>query len=183
MKLNQQLKGYSDERRKGLLKFPDYTITFKHYYASKGEKDAHYLLDIKLSTPVRAYEVEPVLYLKAADKIQRIEASENILKTYQEGSSSTSSETSSSISDDPENEGDELVETKTTYTSSSSHNTYQLMQLRFYPEKELLEEIAHAKKTRFRLYIDNEVIDIPLKGRDKRKFEKYIELLPQKDWS
>lgn len=177
LKLNQALKGYSDESRHGLLKSPDYIVIFKHYYEKLNSGDDQYILDIKLSTSVRAYDLEPAIYLSANSRLIKLEAKDNITKMYQQGGSSTSSETSTSTSEDPKNKGEEIVESTTTYTTSSSHDTYQLMQLRFAPSIELLKEIAGAKNVSFRLYLDKEVIDIPLKNLKKKKLTSYVKRL------
>ncbi len=175
VKLNQSLKGYSDEKRTGLNNSPDYFISFKHYFAYTDKQETVFYLDIKLSTGVRAYEIEPTLYISTDNRISRLEADNKVVKMYQEGNSSSTSETSSSTVDDPDDEEEPKVTTITTYSTSSSHDTYQLMQLRFNPQYDLLKEISMAGKVTFRLYIENEVIDIPLINKDRRKFNKYVE--------
>jgi len=177
LKLNQALKGFSDESRRGLFRFPDYMVIFKHYYEKLNDGNGHYILDVKLSTSVRAYDLEPAIYLSADSRLITLKADNKVTKMYQQGASSTSSETTSSTSEDPEKEGEEITETSTTYTNSSSHDTYQLMQLRFTPDIELLKEISASGKVSFRLYIDTEAIDIPLKTFKKRKFESYVNRL------
>ena len=176
LKLNQVLKGYSDERVRPDHGFADYYVSFKHFFASD-EKEAGntvYHMDVKLSTRVRAYEVEPVIYLSLDGQLLELEAKDKISKMYQQGSSSSTSSTSSSTSEDPDDENKEIVETTTTYTTSSSHNTYQLMQLRFEPDINILEKISAARKVKFRLYIENEIIDMPLRCKNRRKFEAYV---------
>jgi len=174
LKLNQELKAYSDEKRNGLLNLADYTVTFKYYYAQHENGRDTLTLDLGIRTGVRAYETEPALYIKTSDDLISIASVNKVLKMYQQGGSSTSTESSTSSSEDPDNPNKEITETTTTYTTTSSHDTYQLMQMRFVPDPALLKEIAATRRPVFRIYIDNEVLDIPLKNRNMTKFKKFM---------
>ncbi|MDF1571570.1 MAG: hypothetical protein P1P82_08145 [Bacteroidales bacterium] len=174
LKLNQELKAYSDEKRNGLLNIADYAVTFKYYYAQQEKGKDTLTLDVGIRTGVRAYETEPALYIKTSDELVRIASVNKVMKMYQQGGSSTSAETSTSSSDDPDDPEKEVSETTTTYTTTSSHDTFQLMQMRFVPEVGLLQKIAATDTPVFRIYIDNEVMEMPLKKRNRRKFKKFI---------
>lgn len=175
IKLNQPLKGYSDELRRGL--FAHYRVTFKHFYSKNYLSGEDYVLDINMKTKVRAYEVEPAFYFSLDGKKIKLKPEEQITKIYQAGSSSSSTETNTSTTEDPENEDEEITETTTTYTTSSSHDTYQLMQMRFFPDLSLMKEIRRSSDVKFKIYIDNEGIEIPFRWRYKRKYNRYIDLI------
>ena len=173
VKLNQDLRGFSDEARRGLLNFADYHISFKHFYSSDSALQKNYRMDLNISTTVRAYEIEPKLYISIDKENFLIEADDAVTKMYQQGGSTTTSETSAVVSEDDDNK--EQTETSTSYTTSSSHNTFQLMHLSFSPEVDLLEQISNSDTAVFRIYIRNEAIDMPLNRRNRKKFEKYVE--------
>ena len=176
IKLNQPLKGYSDELRRGLISAP-YTITFKHFYSTQADGEKTYCLDVNLETLVRAYEIEPVLFISIGKKKIRLESEELVTKMFQSGSSSSTSDTNSTTKVDPDNEDEEITETTTSYTTSSSHDTYQLMHMRLHPDISLMKEIRNSSEVRFKIYIANEGIEIPFSWRYKHKYNRYIDLI------
>ncbi|MFH0758297.1 MAG: hypothetical protein V2B15_13500 [Bacteroidota bacterium] len=174
-KLIQPIKGYSDELRRGLQ--APYRITLKHFYSENDQRGKDYVFDVSLKTKVRAYKIEPVLYFSMDGKKIRLEPDEQITKVFQAGSSSSSSETNTATKEDPDNKDEAITETTTTYTTSSSLDTYQLMQMRFHPDLSLMKEIRRTSDVIFKIYIDNEGIEIPFRRRYKRKYNKYIDLI------
>jgi len=181
IKLSHTLKGYSDERRRGPHGIPEYYVDFKYTYLENNttEEGYKYEMDVTMKTRVRPYEVEPVIYICYGDRMTEIPAIENICKMYQQGSSSTSAESTTKTEEDPDDEDEVKTETTTTYTTSSSHDTYQLMHLRFVLDPGLLDQMSSAKHIRYRVYIDNEIIDMPLRRKDRRKFNAYVKTISE----
>ncbi len=181
VKLSHSLKGYSDERRRGHHGLPDYYVSFKYIcienHSSLAEDTVE--MDVTLRTRVRPYEVEPVIYICYGDHMTEIPALENINKMYQKGSSSSSSSTSTTTEEDPDDEDAEITSSTTTYTTSSSHNTYQLMHLRFSMDKQFLKQMAAAREIIYRVYIDNEIVDMPLRRKDRRKFNAWVRAISE----
>jgi hypothetical protein len=175
IKLKQALKGYSDELRRGLS--APYIVNFKHFYSENDQGVEDYVLDISLKTGVRAYEVEPVFYLSVDGKKTMLDAEEKTTRIFQSGSTSSSTETNTSVKEDPENEDEEITETTTTYSTSSSHDTYQLMHMRYHPDLTQMMEIRKSSEVMFKIYIDNEGVEIPFRWRNKRKYIRYLDLV------
>ena len=152
-------------------------ITFKHFYSKSEQGEIRYILDIKMRTQVRAYEIEPVLYISLDGEKLVLESEELITKIYQAGNSSTSSESTTSTMEDPENEEKEITETTTNYTTTNSHNTYQLMQIRLHPDLALMQKISSSSNVTFKIYMGNEGIEIPFSRKYKKKFSRFMDLL------
>ena len=176
VKLTQTMKGYSDEYGRRAFD-PVYHVTFKHYYSVDADGKDTYDLDVKLSTVVRAYEIDPVLYINIDGVKYELDSEKKVTRMYQQGSTTTSSETSTTTTDDPDDDEDSAPETETTttYSTTSSHNTYQLMQLKFDPSPELMKMLRQAKAVTFRIYIENEAIDIKFRSRFKTRFNQFVE--------
>jgi len=157
--------------------FIRYRITIKHYYSENDQKGKDYVLAISLETEVRAYEIEPVFYFSLDGKKIRLEPDEQITRTFQAGSSSSSDETNTTTKEDPDNKGEDMTEAVTTYTTSSSHYTYQQILMRFHPDLSLMKEIRSTSDVVFKIYLDNEGLEIPFRWWYKQKYNRYMDLI------
>lgn len=182
MKMKQKYRVWSDDFIQSLLDVSDYRVRTNYYHERSAGGNRITLVDFILTTEIRPDELEQEVYLSADGEIINLEPDTNRTRVYSLSSSTVETvmvERSSEGTTAEKNEEGEATgkEVTTSISSTTENSAHQMMALRcrLYPPDFPL--ILDSEELNYRLYLGQEGLDIPVRGKKLRVFKRYIQSL------
>ncbi len=177
IRLIQELKSYSDEKR-GRLLGPDYIVTLKTLYTKSQNLEGKVTAELTLKTEARPEELDTLIFIEAdGEKFQFI-SSEYAAQHFVNRSVSTSTTTSVEKKENEEKD-DDTEKTSTTTETTTTDQTLQIMKRTIEIPSNLWKQFSQAEQVRFRFYIENEGITARFTSRDRKKFAELFHAILQ----
>ncbi len=164
IKLMQNLIGISTEKKASINGNKYFSISFAYAFEIKKNEVASLTLEIQTQTPIRADELDSVVFLNLDNEKIKLVSSDLSLKKIGKRPNTTSSVTVA-INDKKEEQ---------TVTTTTENGSYQLMFHRYQIPEDLWLSIANAEKIQYRLYIGKEGIDVKLNLVQTAKLKEFI---------
>jgi len=163
-KLTQNLIGISAEKNASINGNKYFSVSFAYNLEIKKNELASLILTVQTQTPIRADELDSVIFLDLDnEKIKLISADSSQKKIGKRPN------TTSSVSVATDNKKEEQIITTTTENGS-----YQLMYHQYNVPENLWVSIANTEKILYRLYIGKEGIDIKLNLAQTAKLKDFF---------
>ena len=160
----QNLIGKSAEKNASINGSRYYSFSFSYVLEIKKDESASLTLETQTQTPIRADELDSVLFLNLDnEKIKLISADSSLKKIGNKPN------ISSSVSISTDNKKEEQIVTTTTENGS-----YQLMFHQYIVPENLWVSIANTEKIQYRLYIGKEGIDVDLNLAQTAKLKEFL---------
>ena len=160
IKLMQNLIGTSAEKNASINGNRYYSISFSYVLEIKKNELASLTLEIQTQTPIRADELDSVIFLNLDNEKIKLISSDSSLKRMGKRPNTTSSV---SIATD-----EQIV------TTTTENGNYQLMFHQYIIPENLWVSIANTEKIQYRLYIGKEGIDVKLNLAQTDKLKEFL---------
>jgi len=160
IKLMQNLIGTSAEKNASINGNRYYSISFSYVLEIKKNELASLTLEIQTQTPIRADELDSVIFLNLDNEKIKLISSDSSLKRIGKRPNTTSSV---SIATD-----EQIV------TTTTENGNYQLMFHQYIIPENLWVSIANTEKIQYRLYIGKEGIDVKLNLAQTDKLKEFL---------
>lgn len=164
IKLMQNLIGTSAEKNASINGNRYYSISFSYVLEIKKNELASLTLEIQTQTPIRADELDSVIFLNLDNEKIKLISSDSSLKRIGKRPNTTSSV---SIATDDKKE-EQIV------TTTTENGSYQLMFHQYIIPENLWVSIANTEKIQYRLYIGKEGIDVKLNLAQTDKLKEFL---------
>lgn len=164
IKLKQNLIGISAEKNASINGNRYYSFSFAYSLEIKKNELASLTLGIQTQTPIRADELDSMIFLDLDNEKIKLVSSDSSLKKIGKSPNTTSSTTIAT-----DDKKDEQIVTTTTENGS-----YQLMTHQYIIPENLWISIANTKKINYRLYIGKEGIDVKLNLAQTTKLKEFL---------
>jgi hypothetical protein len=164
IKLMQNLIGKSAEKNASISGNGYYSVSFSYVLESKKNELASLTLGIQTQTPIRADELDSVIFINLDNEKIKLVSSDSSLKKIGKNPNTTSSV--SVATDDKKNE--QIV------TTTTENGNYQLMFHQYIIPENLWISIANTEKIQYRLYIGKEGIDVKLNFAQTAKLKEFL---------
>jgi len=164
IKLMQNLIGISAEKKASISGNKYYSVSFAHVLEIKKNEFASLTLEIQTQTPIRADELDSIIFIDLDSEKIKLVSSDSSLKKLGKNPNTTSSV---SVSTD-----DKKIEQ--TITTTTENGSYQLMFHQYKIPENLWLSIANTNKIQYRLYIGKEGIDVKLNQAETAKLKEFL---------
>jgi len=164
IKLMQNLIGKSAEKNASINGSKYYSFSFGYFLEIKKNELASLTLAIQTQTPIRADELDSVIFINLDDEKIKLVSSDSSLKKIGKSPNTTSSV--SIATDDKKNE--QIV------TTTTENGNYQLMFHQYIIPENLWISIANTEKIQYRFYIGKEGIDVKLNLAQTIKLKEFL---------
>jgi len=164
IKLMQNLTGISFEKNASINGNRYYSVSFSYVLEIKKNELASLTLDIQTQTPIRADELDSVIFINLDNEKIKLVSSDSSTKKMGKRPNTTSSV---SMATD-----DKKVEQ--TVTTTTENGNYQLMFHQYIIPENLWVSIANTEKIQYRLYIGKEGIDVKLNLAQTAKLKEFL---------
>lgn len=164
IKLMQNLIGISAEKNASINGSKYYSLSFGYVLEIKKNKLASLTLGIQTQTPIRADELDSVIFINLDNEKIKLVSSDSSLKKIGKRPNTTSS-----VSIATDDKKDEQIVTTTT-----ENGNYQLMFHQYIIPENLWVSIANTEKIQYRLYIGKEGIDVKLNLAQTVKLKEFL---------
>ena len=163
-KLTQNLIGISAEKNASINGNKYFSVSFAYNLEIKKNELASLILTVQTQTPIRADELDSVIFLDLDnEKIKLISADSSQKKIGKRPN------TTSSVSVATDNKKEEQI-----ITTTIENGSYQLMFHQYNIPENLWVSIANTEKILYRLYIGKEGIDIKLNLAQTAKLKDFF---------
>lgn len=164
IKLMQNLIGKSDEKNASINGTRYYSISFAYDLEIKKNESALLTLNVQTQTPIRADELDSVIFIDLDNEKIKLVSSDSSKKKI--GKKST---TASSVADATDDKKEERI-----ITTTAENVSYQLMFHQYIIPENLWVSIANTGKIQYRLYIGKEGIDVKLNLTETAKLKEFL---------
>ncbi len=164
IKLMQNTIGVSAEKNASINGNKYFSVSFAYTLEIKKTELATLTLGIQTQTPIRADELDSVIFLNLDNEIIKLVSSDSNLKKIGKIPNTTSS-----VSIATDDKKDEQIVTTTT-----ENGNYQLMSHQYIIPENLWVSIANTNKIQYRLYIGKEGIDVKLNQAETEKLKYFL---------
>lgn len=164
IKLMQNLIGTSAEKNASINGSRYYSVSFYYVLEIKENKLASLTLAIQTQTPIRADELDSVIFINLDNEKIKLASSDSSLKKIGKRPN-----TSSSVNIATDDKKEEQIVTTTTENGS-----YQLMFHQYIIPENLWVSIANTEKIQYRLYIGKEGIDVKPNLAQTAKLKEFL---------
>ena len=164
IKLMQNLIGTSVEKNASINGSRYYSVSFSYVLEIKKNELALLTLGIQTQTPIRADELDSVIFINLDnEKIKLISSDSNLKKIGKRPN------TTSSVNIATDDKKEEQIVTTTT-----ENGNYQLMFHQYKIPENLWVSIANTEKIQYRLYIGKEGIDVKMNLAQTDKLKEFL---------
>jgi len=164
IKLMQNLIGKSDEKNASINGTRYYSISFAYDVEIPKTNSALLTLGIQTQTPIRADELDSVIFINLDNEKIKLGSSDSSKKRIENKPNTTSS-----VAVSADDKKEERIITTTTENVS-----YQLMFHQYIIPENLWVSIANTGKIQYRLYIGKEGIDVKLNLAETSKLKEFL---------
>lgn len=172
-KLIQNLKASSSEKTGNRIVNQFFNIRTTYYFEERKNQKPAVTVEFHLVSPIRADELDSVMYLNLDNEKVRVVSSEDKYKEFDKNSNSTTNS-----SDDP-NSDINVIKSKTkpadaSQTTASQKDSDLLLTRKFSIPENLWLSIAHSKTIFYRLSIGKKGIDVKLNPAETIQLKKFF---------
>jgi len=164
IKLMQNLIGKSDEKNASINGTRYYSISFAYDLEIAKNESALLTLEIQMQTPIRADELDSVIFINLDNEKIKLVSSDSSKKKIGKKTNTTNSVTAPT--DDKKEE--RII------TTTAENVSYQLMFHQYVIPENLWISIANTEKIQYRLYIGKEGIDVKLNQAETAKLKEFL---------
>jgi hypothetical protein len=164
IKLMQNLIGTSAEKNASINGSRYYSVSFSYVLEIKKNELASLTLNIQTQTPIRADELDSVIFINLDNEKIKLVSSDFSLKKIGKIPNTTSSVNIAT----EDKKGEQIV------TTTTENGNYQLMFHQYIIPENLWVSIANTEKIQYRLYIGKEGIDVKLNLTQTAKLKEFL---------
>jgi len=164
IKLMQNLIGISAEEKASINGNKYFSVSFGYTLEIKKNELAMLTLAVQTQTPIRADELDSVIFLKLDNEKIKLISADSSLKKIGKRPNTTSSSTIATT----EKKEEQII------TTTTENGSYQLMFHQYNIPENLWVSIANTEKIRYRLYIGKEGIDVKLNPSETAKLKEFF---------
>ena len=164
IKLMQNLIGISAEKNASINGNKYLSVLFAYTLEIKKSEPASLTLEIQTQTPIRADELDSILFINLDNEKIKLVSADSGLKMNGKRPNTTSSV---NIAPD-DKKGEQIV------TTTTENGSYQLMFHRYIIPENLWFPIANTQDIQYRLYIGKEGIDVKLNFVQTEKLKIFL---------
>ena len=164
IKLMQNLIGISAEKNASINGNKYLSVSFAYTLEIKKSEPASLTLEIQTQTPIRADELDSILFINLDNEKIKLVSADSRLKMNGKRPNTTSSV---NIAPD-DKKGEQIV------TTTIENGSYQLMFHRYIIPENLWFSIANTQDIQYRLYIGKEGIDVKLNFVQTEKLKIFL---------
>jgi len=166
MKLSFYSDALSDERFGAFAARQYLKLNSSYVYEGKTNEQPNIFVNLQLTTPIRAEELDSVIFLVLDDEKIRLSSDKYTYKEFVSTSASSTAETKEKSNEKTENESRTVI----------ISGTDQMMNRLFKIPQNLWVPIANAEKIRYRLYLGKDGYDVKPIQSDIKKLKNFFTL-------
>ena len=164
IKLAQNLTGISAEKNASINGNRDYSVSFAYDLEIMKNELALLTLNVQTQTPIRADELDSVIFLNLDNEKIKLVSSDSSKKKIGKKPNTTSS-----VAVTTDDKKEERI-----ITTTIENVGYQLMFHQYIIPENLWISIANTEKIKYRLYIGKEGIDVKLNQSETAKLKEFL---------
>lgn len=166
MKLSFYSDALSDERFGALAVRQYFKLNSSYVYEGKTNEQPDIFVNFQLTTPIRAEELDSVMFIVLDDEKIRLSSDKYTYKEFVSTSASSTTETKEKSNEKTENESRTVI----------VGGTDQMMNRLFKIPQNLWVPIANAEKVLYRFYLGKDGYDVKITQSNTKKLREFFAL-------
>lgn len=174
IRLIQELKAYSDEKRSGLFDGADYLMILKTIYKKPELQNGQVTAELTITTDTRPEEFDSLIFIEADGVKFRFYSNQYTFRQFVVNSSSTQTTTSVEKKKDEEDKNKDKETTTVSTQTSTTGQSRQIMKRTINISPDEWKNLSNLKEVMIRCYIETEGVNVHFTSRDRNKFTKFF---------